>query len=166
MSIPKPVRLVSAAYRKLTLCTGWLESPFLLAVRLYWGWQFFIAGKGKLGNLPDVTDFFQTLGIPLPGVNAFIASTTECVGGLLLMAGLASRLISIPLVITMIVAYVTADLPALQGILSDPDAFIAAKPFSFLFASLVILVFGPGCVSLDALLARKFANCPAAEVPE
>ena len=159
MSVPSIVRLIRTACGKLILGAGWLRSPFLLFVRLYWGWQFFQAGYGKLHKLPDITDFFQKLGIPLPGFNAVLASTTECVGGLLLMLGLASRLTAIPLTITMIVAYVTADSDALHAIFSKPDDFTAAAPFSFLFASLVILIFGPGCLSLDALLGRRFGKC-------
>jgi putative oxidoreductase len=121
-------------------------------VRLYWGWSFFQTGKGKLTDLGNVTEFFQSLGIPAPGVNAALAGTTECVGGLLLLVGLASRPAAMALSFTMIVAYLTADLEAVKNIFSDPDAFLGADPFQFLFASVLVLAFGPGFFSLDRLI--------------
>jgi putative oxidoreductase len=54
----------------------------------------------------------------------------------------------------MIMAYVTADTEALRSIFSDPDKFYAAAPYVFLIASLIILIFGPGKLSLDTLLER------------
>ena len=113
-----------------------LQHPFLLFIRLYWGWQFFQAGKGKLMNLERTIGFFKDLHIPLPVLNAYLASATECFGGLLLMIGLFSRLISIPLTFTMIIAYLTAHPEAVKAIFSeDPDLFTKAAPFSFLFIS-------------------------------
>ena len=44
-----------------------LSHPFLLVFRLYFGYQFFLTGKGKLGNIEGVTRFFDGLGIPAPG---------------------------------------------------------------------------------------------------
>ena len=56
----------------------------------------------------------------------------------------------------MIVAYITADREALGQIFSDPDKFYAAAPYTFLLASLIVLIFGPGKFSLDALLTGRF----------
>ena len=42
----------------------------LLAIRLYWGANFFATGRGKLMNLDNVTKFFESLNIPAPGANA------------------------------------------------------------------------------------------------
>ena len=162
-SIPTAAR---RAYEKLIAGAGLAKSPLLLAVRLYWGWQFFTAGKGKLMDLPATAGFFKELGIPLPMLNAVMASSTECFGGLLLLLGLASRLTAIPLIITMIVAYLTADMEVVKGIFSDPDAFVSASPFLFLFASLLVLVFGPGVFSIDHLLVRKFRAAPSATLVE
>jgi putative oxidoreductase len=86
-------------------------------------------------------------------LNAYFVSALEFGGGLLLLLGLGSRVIALPLVIDMIVAYITADREALFSIFSDPDRFTAAAPFTFLVASLVVLIFGAGWFSLDALVA-------------
>ena len=139
----------------LATMAGLLESPFLLAIRLWWGWSFFLTGKGKLMNLEKTTGFFTDLGLPLPKLNAIAAGSVECLGGLLLLAGLFSRLVSVPLMFTMIVAYATADREAVQAIFGDPDKFTGAAPFLFLLASAIVFIFGPGKLSLDALLFKK-----------
>jgi putative oxidoreductase len=131
-----------------------LQSVFLLIVRLYWGWQFCQTGWGKLHNLPHVIGFFTSLGIPAPALNAYFVSVLEFVGGILLMLGLGGRLIALPLTFDMIVAYVTADRAALLSFFSKPEDFSAAAPFTFLMASLVILIFGSGRFSLDYLMER------------
>ncbi|MGH8045731.1 MAG: DoxX family protein [Chthoniobacterales bacterium] len=153
-----PIHFIQSAYGWLIKLASLLQSPLLLVVRLYWGWQFFITGKGKLEHLDKITQFFTSLGIPMPHFNAIMAGTTECVGGLLLLIGLASRLTCIPLTVVMIVAYVTADLDAVKAIFSDPDQFLGADPFQFLFAVLLVLAFGPGMFSVDALLKRRFGK--------
>ena len=129
-----------------------LQSPLLLALRLYWGWQFFQTGYGKLMHISKVIGFFTSLGIPFPAFNAYFVSSLECVGGVLLFLGLGSRVIALPLTIDMLVAYIAADREALFSIFSDPGKFYAADPYTFLFASLLILVFGPGKFSLDSAL--------------
>jgi putative oxidoreductase len=67
------------------------------------------------------------------------------------MVGLFSRVISVPLMFTMVIAYLTADSEAWHSIIKDTDKFTGAAPFLFLSASLLIFVFGPGKLSLDAL---------------
>jgi putative oxidoreductase len=129
------------------------QAVFLLAVRLYWGWQFWQAGWGKAQHIPKVVDYFTSLGIPAPALNAHFIAWLEVVGGILLALGLGSRLIAFPLTIDMIVAYIVGDREALGSILSDPDKFYAATPYTFLFASLIILFFGPGWFSLDTAIA-------------
>ena len=152
------MQLVEICYRLLIRVSSRLQSPFLLAVRLYWGWQFMQTGWGKLTDIGKVIGFFTNLGIPAPALNAYFVSALEFGGGILLILGLGSRLIALPLVIDMIVAYITADREALFSIFSDPNKFTAAAPFTFLVASLIVLIFGPGKVSVDAFLAGRRAN--------
>lgn len=133
-----------------------LQSPFLFLVRFYWGWQFMQTGWGKINNIPKVTEFFVSLGIPLPGLHAQFIGGLELVGGILLVLGLASRFIALPLTINMLVAYIVADREALFSIISDPDKFTAAAPFTFLVASLIILIFGPGSIALDTWIGKRF----------
>jgi putative oxidoreductase len=156
---PKQSGFVVGAYKVLITLASSLQSPVLLILRLYWGWQFFVDGKGKLQNLDKVTNYFgHDLHIPFPHLNALMASGVECVGGLLLLVGVASRLVSIPLIFTMIVAYLTAEREALNHIFSAPDKFVTADPFLYLLASVIIFVFGPGVFSVDWLLGRKYRD--------
>ena len=143
---------------KLDCAASYLQSPLLLIIRLYWGWQFFVAGRGHLMNLEKTTTFFAGLHIPMPKLNAIVAGSVECAGGGLLALGLFTRPAAVPLIFTMIIAYVTADSEALHAIFSDTDKFVTATPFLFLFAVLIVLAFGPGKISLDALFFRKSAS--------
>lgn len=143
-------------YRHFTRAANVLPDPLLAVMRGYWGYQFFVTGKGKLANLGQVTEFFASLGIPAPHFNAMMAGATECVGGLLLLVGLGSRLVSVPLGVTMMVAYATAHRDALLGIFADPDTFLRQEPFLFLLTAVVVLAFGPGSLSLDTLLEKWF----------
>ncbi|HEY4933819.1 MAG TPA: DoxX family protein [Terriglobales bacterium] len=131
-----------------------LQSVFLLLVRLYWGWQFCQTGWGKLHNLPHVIEFFTSLGIPAPALNAYFVSSLEFVGGILLILGLGGRLVALPLTIDMIVAYVTADRAALLSFFSKPEDFYNVTPFTFLMASLIVLIFGSGRFAVDYLIER------------
>ena len=148
------IDLAQSAYALLGRYANSLQSVFLLFVRLYWGWQFVVDGWGKLHNLPKVIEYFGSLGLPAPGPTAVFVSILELVGGVLLALGLGSRLIALLLTGNMTVAYITGDREALLSIFSDPDKFIAAAPFSYLMASLIVLIFGPGRFSLDGLLER------------
>lgn len=132
-----------------------LQSPLLLVLRLYWGWSFAQTGWGKLMHLERTAGFFAELGLPAPKLNALLAGSTECFGGVLLALGLFARPVSVPLAFTMIVAYVTADREAVQAIFSDTDKFTGAAPFLFLLVSLFVLAFGPGRWSLDHWFARR-----------
>jgi putative oxidoreductase len=133
-----------------------LQSPFLLVARLYWGWQLIESGWGKLHNLQKVGEFFASLNLPMPAQMAFFISCVEFFGGLFLVLGLLSRLTALVLTVNMLMAYITADREAFFSFFADPDKFAAAAPYVFLVASLIILVFGPGLISLDTLLLRRY----------
>jgi len=84
-----------------------------LLLRLYLVPIFWMAGTTKINMetfLPyeNTVYYFDGLGIPFPGIGAFLAGWTEILGAILLAIGLATRWISIPLMCTMIVAAVTA----------------------------------------------------------
>src|SRR5437868_13930431 len=117
-----------------------------------------VDGWGKLHNLAKVSDYFGTLGLPAPYMTAVFVSILELVGGLLLALGLGSRLIAFLLTCNMTVAYITGDREALLSIFSEPDKFSAAAPFTYLMASLIVLIFGPGRYSLDYLIGRKWGR--------
>jgi putative oxidoreductase len=156
MALPRMKSAIEKFYVLFIRAASSLQSPFLLFVRVYWGWQMHVTGRSKIHDLQKVVTFFTSLGIPAPEFNAYFISGLEFIGGFLLIIGLASRPVAFMLVVDMLVAYIAADREALMSIFSDPDKFYAAAPFTFLVSSLIILIFGPGKFSFDALLSRRF----------
>lgn len=142
----------------LATLAGWLRPLFLLIIRLYWGWSFFLTGKGKLMNLDRTAGYFASLDIPLPKLNAILAGGTECVGGLLLLLGLGGRVVPVPLIFCLTIAYLTAEKDALHSIFTKPEDFTSATPFLFLLAVVIIFIFGPGPISADKIFSKKAAD--------
>jgi putative oxidoreductase len=155
---PRSGGLFAWGWRLFVAGASLFQSPLLLAIRLYWGWQFFLSGKGKLTNLPHVTEYFQSLHIPMPHLNAVVVSLTECLGGLLLLAGLGARLVAAILAFDMIVAFLTAEIDTVKHVFDNSDKFVSAAPFLFLLASFIVFAFGPGVFSLDWLIGKSRGN--------
>src|SRR5271156_6637060 len=149
-------------YGLLVRVASGLQSPFLAIVRLYWGWQIAQNGWGKLHNLGHVTEFFASLGLPAPGPTATFVATFEFVGGVLLAAGLLSRIAALGLVIDMTMAYITADREAFFSFFSHPNTFLAADPSIFWFVGRLLLIFGRGKCARDPLSARSMHKNPTA----
>jgi putative oxidoreductase len=150
------MKSLTEIYAKFVAAVSALQSPFLLAIRLYWGYQLMQTGLGKLRHLDKITSFFESLNIPLPGLSAHFVAGLEFFGGILLMIGLGSRIVSLLMCVNMFVAYWTADHEALTSFFSDPGKFYAADPFTFLFVSLIVLIFGAGFFSLDKVIATRW----------
>jgi putative oxidoreductase len=146
---------LTTLYLRAVAILSSLRSPMVLAVRFYWGFQLAQTGWGKLHHIAKITDSFISLNIPFPGFNAHFVSGLEFVGGIPLMLGLASRLTSLLLASNMLVAYWTADREALTSIFSDPGRVYVADPYTFLFASVMVLIFGAGFFAIDTLLAKR-----------
>lgn len=151
-------------YRGYIHALGYGQPVFLLIVRILIGWSFLLHGTGKLSHPIAAAKDFAGWGIPMPLANAYISGTAEAVGGGLLILGAASRLITIPLIVTMCVAYATAHKGVFECMAADPsgfvESFISAPPFPYLVVVLVVLLFGPGLFSVDGLLKRFTFNKP------
>lgn len=141
--------LVSLGNRILNITPGFAWLPPLVA-RLIVGWVFIQSGSGKLGNLAQVAGFFESVGLS-PSLAGFVA-VTELVAGILLIAGLGTRLASIPLIITMIVALKAVVGPNLKGF----AALLATQELLFIVLLLWLMIAGPGKLALDTLVAAKF----------
>ena len=138
---------------------SYAQPALLFLLRLYFGYGFFKAGLGKLENIENTAEYFAGLDIPLPTLNAYLAGATECFGGLLLLLGAASRVVTIPLIFTMLVAYATQHLDELRPLWTirddgsyNPATFFKAAPFPYLLTAMIVLLFGPGAFSIDGLL--------------
>jgi putative oxidoreductase len=139
---------------------SYLQSPFLLFVRLYWGWQLAQSGWGKLHHISAVAEYFASLGLPMTAPMAVFIACVEFFGGIFLALGLVSRVTGLMLTVNMTMAFAIGDREALLSFFSDPDKFIAAAPFTFLIASLIVLIFGAGKISVDKAIAYFFGSTP------
>jgi putative oxidoreductase len=135
---------------------SWLP-PTLARVAI--GVVFIGSGWGKLHNLDKITGFFTELGIPAPGFNAVLVSSAELVCGALILLGLLTRLASLPLIVVMTVAILTARRGEIGG-LSDLLGFVETL---YIVLLSWLATAGPGPLSLDrvALHALGGAAGPA-----
>ena len=124
------------------------QSVSLFLARLAVAYGFYEPAMTKWSDIGSVAEWFGSIGIPFPTLNAYMAASTEIVGVVLLTLGLFTRLISIPLMIIMIVAITTVHLS--NGFAAGNHGFeipLYYMLFLALFASL-----GAGKLSLDHLL--------------
>jgi putative oxidoreductase len=129
-----------------------LRDVFFLVIRLYFGYKLMLSGKGKLENPDETAAFFRDIHIPMPELNVYLAGATELIGGLFLALGLASRIVPIPVIGTMLVAYMTAHTDQWDAFWTNTPIFFKAPPFPYLFTAVIVLVCGPGRFSLDYVI--------------
>lgn len=129
---------------------GWFSWAGPLAVRIVVGWVFLWSGWTKLQILPRMIENFRSWGIPAPEILTPFVSGMEFVGGLLLLVGLLTRFVTVPMMVIMVVAVVSAkwaDVDSLETLLGFEEV-----SYFVMFAWLGIA--GPGPVSLDHLVLR------------
>jgi putative oxidoreductase len=132
---------------------GRLESVFLLGVRLWVGWDFFKSGLIKIGSWPTTLFLFrEEYHTPLlpPGVAAVVGTAGELAFPVLLFVGLAGRLSALGLFVVNVMAVVSYA----HVLLTEGFEAALAQHYLWGFALLVLIVFGPGKLSLDYLGAR------------
>ena len=154
------MNFLARCYFTMIGIANWLQSILLLLFRLEWGYQFYASGQGKLEHHAKIVEFFTSLNIPFPDLNAWFVGGVEMIGGALLFLGLAGRPVGLILTINMIVAYLSVDddRATVLNIIKEPDKFLQADPFFFLLTSALVLAFGAGIFSVDAILARTVFN--------
>jgi putative oxidoreductase len=147
---------IAIAYSAVVSVLNRLQHPFLLVIRLYWGWQFVEDGWGKMTHLDKVTSFFASLNLPFPHQTALFVALVEFAGGLLFAFGILTRLTSLVLFVNMTMAYLSVpdDRVNFSHILSKPEDFYGAGPYTYWFAALLVLILGPGFIAVDTLLRR------------
>ena len=104
----------------------YLDGLAPLAIRLYLVPVFWMAGTQKIAGMENTIEWFGNsewgLGLPFPWLMAHLAAYTEAIGALLLLLGLATRWISIPLMITMLVAIFAVHWPNGWAAIADSSA--------------------------------------------
>ena len=127
--------------------------------RLAVGLLFVSTGWGKVHDIPKVVHFFEQLGIPAPGFQAPLVAFSELICGSLLVLGLFARLATVPLIVSMVVAILTAKRSDLHGLFD----LVGFDEFTYLCVLVMIAIIGPGAVSLDRLLVRRLGGNRGAE---
>jgi len=135
-----------------------LKSVALLLGRLAVGLVFLSTGWGKVHNVEKVTAFFTSLHIPAPGLNAVVVGWSELLCGVALVIGLVTRLATIPLIVSMVVAILTAKRGDIHGFFD----LIAFEETTYLLVLVMIAILGPGAISIDHLCAKKYRRVPEA----
>lgn len=120
----------------------------LLLLRLTLGIVFIQTGLGKFQHFDQTVAFFASIGLPFADANAFLAASTELVGGVLILLGLGTRLIIFPLIVVMMVALGTAHVHDITSI----TTLVGLKAWDYLVSFLVLGAFGAGKFSVDSKL--------------
>jgi len=134
-----------------------LEWLWRLVVRLSVGIEFFGSGLGKLGRLPGFIQYFRTLGVPFPELQAPFVASVEVACGTLIVVGVATRPAALMLCGVMTVAIVSAAAPehhitaTWRGLLE----FFYLPEWCLLLLLGWLMFAGPGRASLDGWIRRK-----------
>ena len=143
-----PVRFGNIALDTLSQY-DWL-GPLLL--RLVFGWFWLETGWAKLHNLEFFSQRFVEWGIPLPMLSATASGAVDLIGGALLILGLGTRLVTVPMIVNMLVALAVVVLPGI----STFNEFVELDEVLYVAVLFWLLMAGPGKASLDHLIARRF----------
>ena len=122
-----------------------------LFFRLILAYGFYEPAIKKISNPQAIAQWFTSLGYPFPTLNAYMAAITETTGVILLLLGLGTRFISVPLMFVMIVAITTVHLG--NGFACGDNGFEMPFYYFFMLASLVMT--GAGKYSVDGWLAKR-----------
>jgi putative oxidoreductase len=141
---------IKDVYLEFSRLSEYLKSLALLLARLVLAYGFYEPAMMKWSDISAVAQWFGSIGIPFPTLNAYMAATTEITGVVLLTLGLFIRAISIPLMVVMIVAIFTVHLP--NGFNAGNNGF--EIPLYYMLFLFIFLSHGAGKFSLDNLIFK------------
>jgi len=127
------------------------QSLSLLLARITIAYGLYEPAMQKWSDIHSVAQWFESMSIPFPLLNAYMAASTEILGVILLVLGLFTRLISLPLIVVMIVAIATVHFS--HGFSAGDNGFEIPLYYMLFFALFASL--GAGKFSLDYLLFGK-----------
>lgn len=138
-------------YQKVIVKLKNLEFLTLFLFRVILAIGFYNPAMMKWNNISSISEWFGGMGIPFPALNAYLAASAELAGVVLLPLGLATRLISIPLMFTMLVAIFMVH--AGNGFNAGDNGY--EIPLYYLIMLFALLIHGAGKFSLDYLISRR-----------
>lgn len=122
--------------------------------RLIIGFVFIESGWGNLSHIEKVIDYFTSLGIPAPHLQAPFVASVELLGGLAIFLGIGTRLASIPLIGIMVVALVTAK----REDITELNSLFGLSEFLYIALLIWLITNGAGALSLDRIIKKRCAN--------
>ena len=143
--------MVQDAYRIARSILDKLTDLPPLLFRLILAYGFYGPAMKKVENFDSIVSWFGQMGIPFPTINAYMATATEISGVILLTLGLATRIISVPLMFVMVVAIATVH--GKNGFAAGDNGFEIPLYYMLMLFSLVVT--GAGRLSADHLIKRK-----------
>lgn len=148
------LRWIEKIYNILLKIGSNLQSLFLLYMRVTWGHQLILTGLAKLKDIGAFTQLLIKFHYPAPHFHAYGVAYFEVIAGFLLVVGLFSRLISIPLIFLTLTTLSTIHAATLGNFrfITEPLLLVAQQPYPFLITALLVFIFGPGRISIDALI--------------
>lgn len=138
-------------YKQLKNILENFQSLALLLARLIVAYGFLEPALMKWRDIGAIAEWFGSMGIPLPTLNAYMSATTEIMGVALLTLGLFVRLISIPLMIVMVVAIMTVHIS--HGFSAGDNGF--EIPLYYMLFLFIFATHGAGKFSLDYLIFKQ-----------
>jgi putative oxidoreductase len=162
MTVTTTTIAVGKGCNMIAKITDYLQSPFLLIIRLYIGYQCVISGWGHLTHFQKTVSFFRDdLHIPMAAANAAFSGSAELIAGGFLLAGLFSRVAALVLAGNFFVAILTVELSNSnfslaqlgRNIWNDQGTYLFNDTaFPFFATAVIVLLFGPGMFSIDGLV--------------
>ena len=143
--------LLKKIYTEFTRLSEYGKSLSLLVARLIVAYGFYEPAMMKWKDINSVAEWFGSMGMPFPTLNAYMAATTEITGVVLLTLGLLTRLISLPMIVIMIVAIFTVHIG--NGFSAGNNGF--EIPLYYMIFLLIFVSHGAGKFSLDRFMFGK-----------
>ena len=141
-------------YYRWIVKTRNLRSIPLLLIRLVLAYGFYVPAKLKWSDIGSTIEWLKSMSMPAPFFNAYLVASTEAVGVVLLVLGLGTRIIAIPLMVTMLVAIKTVHWT--NGFEAGNNGF--EIPLYYLLMLSVLFIYGGGKFSLDRAIDTKFGK--------
>ena len=131
--------------------TAYLQWLGPLLARLFVGCLFLLSGWNKVHKLAWFGSMFAGWGIPYPATMAAVTANTELIGGALILIGLLTRVVAIPMIVNMLVAITVVKMTEVHSLLD----FVSLDEPLYAIVLLWLMIEGPGILSFDYLLEKS-----------
>jgi putative oxidoreductase len=123
----------------------------MLFIRLVLSYGFFVTAKTQWSDIQAISNWYENNQIPFPIFSAYLSASIEILGAVLLFLGLATRLITLPLMVMMLIGIF---------LVHWENGFEATKngveiPLYYTIMLFTLFIIGPGRVSLDQVFKGK-----------